>query len=259
MDIRNGSEDAIERFIADVSQEERFLRTAENNEKLGVFTGRYAVNPVNGTAVPVYLANFVLMDYGTGAVMAVPAHDQRDFEFARKYDIPLKIVIQPEGEALNPAAMTEAYVEPGLLVNSDKFDGTPSQDAKSAIIAHLEANSLGCKTINYKLRDWLVSRQRFWGTPIPIIYCDDCGAVPVPEDQLPVILPHDAEFTGSGNPLAKSESFIKADCPKCGKAGRRETDTMDTFVDSSWYFLRYCDPKNDKEAFSKNPSTSGCR
>ena len=238
-------------FITAVAQEDRFLRTAEGKEKEGFFTGRYAVNPVNGEAVPVYLANFVLMEYGTGAVMAVPAHDQRDFEFARKYSIPVKVVITPEGETLDAAQMSAAYVEPGMMVNSAQFDGISSTDAKSAIVDHLASSGLGEKTIQYKLRDWLVSRQRFWGTPIPVIYCDGCGTVPVPEDQLPVELPRDVEFTGEGNPLLKSESFNNVSCPKCGSKARRETDTMDTFVDSSWYFLRYADPLNSSEPFSK--------
>lgn len=237
-------------FIAQVAQEDRFLRTAEGKEKEGFFTGRYVVNPANGEAVPVYLANFVLMEYGTGAVMAVPAHDQRDFEFAKKYGIPVKVVISPE-ETLDPDTMSAAYTEPGIMLNSSQFDGLPSTDAKSAIVDWLAKQGTGEKTIQYKLRDWLVSRQRFWGTPIPIIYCDDCGAVPVPEDQLPVTLPADAQFTGSGNPLAASQAFLTAPCPTCAKPGRRETDTMDTFVDSSWYFLRYVDPLNTNEPFSK--------
>ncbi len=251
-------------FVAMVAQEDRFLRTAEGKEKEGFFTGRYAVNPVNGEAVPIYLANFVLMEYGTGAVMAVPAHDQRDFEFARKYSIPVKVVISPipgsaggppassVDEVLDSATMTAAYVDPGIMQSSAHFDGLPSEDAKPAIVSWLAERGLGEKTIQYKLRDWLVSRQRFWGTPIPIIYCDDCGAVPVPADQLPVTLPRDVQFTGSGNPLSGSSEFINVPCPKCGKQGRRETDTMDTFVDSSWYFLRYVDPLNSDEPFSKN-------
>ncbi len=238
-------------FISAVAQEDRFLRTAEGREKEGFFTGRYAVNPVNNEAVPIYLANFVLMEYGTGAVMAVPAHDQRDFEFARKYDIPVKVVIAPEEETLDDETMTAAYTAPGLMVNSNEFDGLPSSDAKSAIVDRLKEQDLGGQTIQYKLRDWLVSRQRFWGTPIPIVYCEKCGAVPVPEDQLPVVLPRDVQFTGSGNPLLQSDEFINAPCPKCEGPGRRETDTMDTFMDSSWYFLRYCDPLNAEEPFSK--------
>ena len=245
-------EQPVRDFMAKVAREDRFLRTAADREKEGVFTGRYAVNPLNGEVVPIYAANFVLMEYGTGAVMAVPAHDQRDFEFARKYGIPIKVVIQPRDTALDAEAMAAAYIEPGVLVHSAQFDGMASDAAKQAIIDHLDLHKIGSRTVNYKLRDWLVSRQRFWGTPIPIIYCPDCGAVPVPEDQLPVRLPANAAFTGSGNPLAASEDFVKVPCPKCGKEGRRETDTMDTFVDSSWYFLRYCDPANDKLPFSRD-------
>lgn len=244
-------EDGARQFVAAVAQEDRFLRTAEGREKEGFFTGRYAVNPATGQAVPIYLANFVLMDYGTGAVMAVPAHDQRDFEFARKYDLPVKVVIGPLEGHLDPATMASAYVEPGIMQGSAHFDGLPSEQAKGAIVDWLAARGAGEKTVQYKLRDWLVSRQRFWGTPIPIIYCEGCGAVPVPEEQLPVVLPQDAQFTGSGNPLTRSQEFLQAECPKCGGPGRRETDTMDTFVDSSWYFLRYCDPHNELEPFSK--------
>lgn len=249
-------ETGAQKFIAAVAQEDRFLRTAEGREKEGYFTGRYAVNPVNGDAVPIYLANFVLMEYGTGAVMAVPAHDQRDFEFARKYDIPVKVVIGPLDETLDGDTMKAAYVEPGIMSNSSQFDGLPSEDAKSGIVDWLAERGAGERTIQYKLRDWLVSRQRFWGTPIPIIYCEKCGAVPVQEDQLPITLPKDAQFTGSGNPLTKSDEFLNAPCPKCGGAGRRETDTMDTFVDSSWYFLRYCDPLNMDQPFSKQTAES---
>ncbi|MGI8908339.1 MAG: leucine--tRNA ligase [Candidatus Sumerlaeaceae bacterium] len=244
-------EQPVREFTARVAREDRFLRTAADREKEGVFTGRYAVNPLNGDVVPIYAANFVLMEYGTGAVMAVPAHDQRDFEFARKYDIPIKVVIQPD-QAIEPDSMDAAYVEPGTLVQSGPFDGTPSEAAKAAIIAHLERQGIGSRTIQYKLRDWLVSRQRFWGTPIPIVYCDKCGMVPVPEAELPVRLPSHAAFTGSGNPLANSEDFVRTPCPKCGKDARRETDTMDTFVDSSWYFLRYCDPTNESMPFSRD-------
>jgi leucyl-tRNA synthetase len=246
-----GRETEIEAFVAKVAQEDRHLRAAEGNVKEGVFTGRYAVNPVNGAVVPIHLANFVLMEYGTGAVMAVPAHDQRDFEFAKKFGIPIKVVIQPRGETVDPATMESAYVEAGLMVNSAEFDGTASLDAKSAILEHLEQTGKGSRTVQYRLRDWLVSRQRFWGTPIPVVYCDKCGAVPVPEDQLPVTLPRDVQFTGAGNPLTTSESFLETKCPKCGGPARRETDTMDTFMDSSWYFLRYCDPHNSSEPFSK--------
>ncbi len=193
--------------------------------------------------MPVYLANFVLMDYGTGAVMAVPAHDQRDFEFANKYGLPLRVVIRPEGESLDPGTMTAAFTTEGILVNSGRFDGLGNEEAKEIIADFLEKEGIGTKSVNYRLRDWGVSRQRYWGNPIPMIYCDLCGAVPVPEQELPVLLPMDVTFAGEGgNPLDKVDSFVTTTCPQCGEAARRETDTMDTFVQSSWYFLRYCSP-----------------
>jgi leucyl-tRNA synthetase len=233
----------VEAFIDKVKKTDRIKRTADDFEKEGVFTGSYCVNPATGRSMPVFLANFVLVEYGTGAVMAVPTHDQRDFEFAKKYDLPLVVVIQPQGEALDPAAMAAAYTEPGVMVNSGRFDGKPSDSAKEEIADWLEQEGKGKKTVNFRLRDWGVSRQRYWGNPIPIIYCDCCGAVPVPDTDLPVVLPHDVAFTGEGgSPLARLESFITVDCPQCGKPARRETDTMDTFVESSWYFLRYCSP-----------------
>jgi len=215
--------------------------------KEGVFTGHYARNPLTGERVPIWVANFVLMEYGTGAVMAVPAHDQRDFEFARKYGIDVKVVIQPEGEVLAPATMTEAYVDPGILVNSSDFSGLGSEEAKGRIMDHIEGQGLGRRKLNYRLRDWGVSRQRYWGTPIPIVYCDTCGTVPVPDEQLPVLLPEDVDLTGGGSsPLARHEAFVRVNCPVCAKPARRETDTMDTFVDSSWYFLRYTGQPSDR-------------
>ncbi|BCS53852.1 leucine--tRNA ligase [Geobacter sp. SVR] len=235
---------AVERFIESVAKTDRMKRTAEDFEKEGVFTGTYCINPLTKTRMPVYLANFVLMDYGTGAVMAVPTHDQRDFEFARKYSLPLQIVIQPgEGQELETASMTAAFTEPGIMVNSGTFDGMRSEQAKEAIADFLEQQGLGKKTVNFRLRDWGISRQRYWGNPIPVIYCDCCGVVPVPENDLPVRLPMDVEFSGEGgSPLAKLDSFVNVPCPRCGMPARRETDTMDTFVQSSWYFLRYCCP-----------------
>jgi leucyl-tRNA synthetase len=234
---------AVTAFIEKVKQTDKLKRTADDFEKEGVFTGAYCINPATGLRMPVYLANFVLTDYGTGAVMAVPTHDQRDFEFAVKYDLPLKVVIQPVDEALDAATMTMAYVEPGILVNSGEFDGIGSTDAKERIAVWLEKSGKGKKTVNFRLRDWGISRQRYWGNPIPVIYCDSCGTVPVPAKDLPVVLPLDVEFTGEGgSPLAKLDAFVKVDCPVCGKPARRETDTMDTFVESSWYFLRYCCP-----------------
>lgn len=231
-------------FIDRVKRTEKEQRTAEGLEKEGVFTGSHCVNPVTGRRMPVYLANFVLPEYGTGAVMAVPTHDQRDFEFARKYGLQLQVVIQPGGETLDPATMTAAFTEEGVMVNSGAFDGLYSSEAKEKIADHLEQEGIGRKTVNYRLRDWGISRQRYWGNPIPIIYCETCGAVPVPEKDLPVLLPMDAVFTGEGgNPLAKIPSFVNVACPVCGAPSRRETDTMDTFVESSWYFLRYCCPR----------------
>jgi leucyl-tRNA synthetase len=208
--------------------------------KLGHFTGYYAINPVNNRKVPIYIANFVLMEYGTGAIMSVPAHDQRDFDFAKKYGLPVEVVIVPEKnmDSHNPE---KAYEGEGYLIHSGEFSGLHSSEARERIIQFLEEKGIGKKKVNYKLRDWGISRQRYWGTPIPVIYCDRCGIVPVPEKNLPVILPEDVKFTGKGvSPLANATDFIKTDCPQCGGKARRETDTMDTFVDSSWYFLAYC-------------------
>ncbi len=234
----------VEAFIEKVKRTDRIKRSAEDLEKEGVFTGAYCVNPLTNVKMPIFLANFVLMDYGTGAVMAVPTHDQRDFEFARKYDLPMTLVIAPEGERLEPAAMSEAFTGEGTMVNSGRFDGMANTDAKEAIADFLEGEGIGKKTINFRLRDWGISRQRYWGNPIPVINCDLCGVVAVPVQDLPVVLPMDAAFTGEGgNPLAKVESFVNCTCPQCGEAASRETDTMDTFVQSSWYFLRYCSPK----------------
>ncbi|MCX7719433.1 MAG: leucine--tRNA ligase [Candidatus Sumerlaeaceae bacterium] len=244
-----GREAEVKAFIDRTVIEDRFQRTAADREKEGLFTGRHAVNQLNGDVVPVFIANFVLMEYGTGAIMAVPAHDQRDFEFARKYGVPVKVVIEPPGETLDADTMTAAYVEPGVMARSGPFDGIPSEEAKARITDYLAEKGWGQRTVQYKLRDWLISRQRFWGTPIPIIYCDTCGTVPVPEADLPVCLPDDAVFSGVGNPLGSSPTFVHTSCPKCGAPARRETDTMDTFVDSSWYFLRYCDPHNAQAPF----------
>ncbi len=245
-------ESAVNDFLKRVSKESIIDRTAEDKEKYGVFLGHYIVNPVNGEKAPLWAANYALMDYGTGAVMAVPTHDQRDFEFAKKYNLPLKVVINPnDGYSLNPDKMIRAFTDDGILVNSGPFNGLNNRDAIPEIQAFLEKNGWGRATVNYKLRDWLISRQRYWGTPIPIIYCDDCGIVPVPYDDLPVKLPKDVDFTKGGNPLATSSSFVNTTCPKCGKPARRETDTMDTFVDSSWYFLRYLDNKNNELPFDK--------
>lgn len=235
--------ESVDAFIEKVQKTERIKRTSEDFEKEGVFTGSYCINPLTNAKMPIYLANFVLMDYGTGAVMAVPTHDQRDFDFAAKYDLPLRVVIQPAGEVLDSVSMSAAFTEAGILTNSGQFDGMPSDTAKEAIADYLQSVGIGKKTVNFRLRDWGISRQRYWGNPIPVIYCDSCGVVPVPESDLPVKLPMDVEFTGEGgSPLAKLDSFIQVPCPKCKQPARRETDTMDTFVQSSWYFLRYCCP-----------------
>ena len=239
--------DEVKAFIAEVARQEKTDRISGEVEKKGVFTGSYCTNPADGREIPVYLANFVLMDYGTGAVMAVPAHDQRDFEFARQYELPVIVVIQPQGDSLAPEDMTEAYAGSGTLVNSGAFNGLDNETAKERITAFLTEQDAGRQTVNYRLRDWGVSRQRYWGTPIPIIYCESCGTVPVPQEQLPVRLPTDVDLTGEGgSPLARHQAFIKVDCPTCGKPARRETDTFDTFVESSWYFARYTCPHHDK-------------
>jgi leucyl-tRNA synthetase len=216
-------------------------------EKEGAFTGYYAENPLTGDRIPIYVANFVLMEYGTGAVMAVPAHDQRDFEFAKKYNLPVKVVIQGTGHrAQGTEDLTEAFEEYGFLVNSGQFSGLSSSDARMKIADYIEERMLGKRVVNYKLRDWGISRQRYWGTPIPVVYCEKCGVVPVPEKDLPVILPENAVLTGAGDsPLAELKEFVQVACPACGSDARRDTDTMDTFVDSSWYFLRYCSPRSN--------------
>jgi len=242
-------EAAVRAFVERMRQADRIARTAEGAEKEGVFTGAYAINPMTRERIPVWVANFILVEYGTGAVQAVPAHDQRDFEFARTYGLPIRVVIQPPGETLDPATMAAAYVDPGVMVESGPFTGMDSEAGKGAVADHLEAHGLGRRTVNYRLRDWLISRQRYWGTPIPVIYCGACGIVPVPDEQLPVILPEDVEITLSGgSPLAKVPEFVNARCPKCRGAARRETDTMDTFVDSSWYFLRFTSARAETAA-----------
>ncbi len=237
----------VEAFVRKVQAVDKTQRTSDDYVKEGIFTGSFCINPVNGEKIPVFLANFVLMGYGTGAVMAVPAHDQRDFEFARKYDLPLLVVVQPEGDDLDPAKMVEAWEGPGTMVNSGRFGGLSNEIGKQEISGYLESLGSGQRSVNYRLRDWLVSRQRYWGTPIPVIYCDSCGVVPVPEESLPVELPTDVELTGEGgSPLANLESFVNTSCPKCSQPARRETDTFDTFVESSWYFLRYACPRYEK-------------
>lgn len=237
---------AVQDYIAYAAKASEIDRLSTAREKTGVFTGAYAINPVNGRRIPVFAADYVLATYGTGAVMAVPAHDERDFEFAKKYNLPIERVVkgrEGEDDAL-------PYVEDGILVNSDEFSGLAVEDGKKAILEKLKGKGQGDFKINYRLRDWLISRQRYWGTPIPVVYCDKCGEVPVPEEDLPVRLPYDVDFTPDGtSPLLKSESFLHTTCPKCGGKAVRDADTMDTFVCSSWYFLRYPDNKNDQKAF----------
>ncbi|MFO7606768.1 MAG: leucine--tRNA ligase [Desulfurivibrionaceae bacterium] len=233
----------ISEFVERTTSLKQLQEPDQELDKEGVFTGHYCVNPFNGDKVPIYVANFVLMEYGTGAVMAVPAHDQRDFEFARKYEIPIKVVIEPAGQSLDPAAMTEAFTEPGILSASGDFTGLASEEAKGKIIAHAESKGIGRGKVNFRLHDWGISRQRFWGTPIPMIHCQKCGIQPVPIEELPVVLPSEVSIDRSGkSPLHTLESFYKVSCPACGGEARRETDTMDTFVESSWYFARYCCP-----------------
>src|SRR6188768_2032771 len=224
-------------------------------EKEGFDTGRTAINPFTGKPVPIWVANFVLIDYGTGAVMGVPGHDERDFEFARKYKLPITIVVQDPANPLNADTMTEAHAGEGTLVNSGEFDGLPWEDANRKMTAEAERRGIGHGTVQYRLKDWGISRQRYWGTPIPMIVCPTDGVVPVPDDQLPVELPKVASFTGRGDsPLAQVPEFVNTTCPKCGGPARRETDTMDTFVDSSWYFLRFCDPRNAELPFDPVPA-----
>jgi len=235
-------EDAFNKLYNEVMQQDKFKRTDIDIEKKGMFIGKYALNPINNEKIPIYIGNFVIYEYGAGAVMAVPAHDQRDFEFAKEYDILIKIVIQPHDYELNVSKMNRAYESDGILVNSGEFNGMENRSAINAISKKLNEMNMGYATTNYKLRDWGISRQRYWGCPIPVVYCEQCGMVPVPYKDLPVYLPTDVSFTGTGNPLETSESFINTQCPKCNKNAKRETDTMDTFIDSSWYFFAFCDP-----------------
>jgi leucyl-tRNA synthetase len=230
--------------------QDKSARMTGEIEKEGFDTGFTVTNPFTGEAVPVWVANFVLGDYGTGAVMGVPAHDQRDFEFARKYNLPVRVVVQPEGDALDGATLTEAYDGDGSLVTSGEWTGQPWADANRSMTADAHKRGIGEGTVQYRLKDWGISRQRYWGTPIPIIHCQACGMVAVPDKDLPVELPRITEFTGRGDsPLAQVPEFVNVACPKCGQPARRETDTMDTFVDSSWYFFRFCDPLNDQLPF----------
>jgi len=236
--------------VAKFTSQDRSARMTGDVEKEGFDTGRRAINPFTGKPVPIWIANFVLVDYGTGAVMGVPGHDQRDFEFARKYRLPVTVVVEEDGKPLDATTMTEAHAGQGKLVNSGDYNGLPWEEANRKMTAAATARGIGEGTIQYRLKDWGISRQRYWGTPIPVLYCDQCGMVPVPYDSLPVILPKIKEFSGKGDsPLAHVPEFVNTTCPSCGGAARRETDTMDTFVDSSWYFFRFCDPKNDELPF----------
>jgi leucyl-tRNA synthetase len=237
-------------FCDRIRMQSAIERTSEDTEKEGIDTGAFLLNPVNGDRVALWVTNYALMEYGTGAVMAVPAHDERDFIFARKYGIDIKVVITPKDRPLDPAAMEGAFTDRGVMVHSNHFDGMDNIKGIAAVASWLKEKGMGGPTINYRLRDWLISRQRYWGAPIPIIFCDDCGAVPVPEKDLPVLLPLDVSPTSKRkNPLAHNDDFIRAACPRCGREGRRETDTMDTFVCSSWYFLRFLAPGEDEQAF----------
>ncbi len=246
-------EKPVKDFITETKKRSRMERTAADTEKHGVFIGKYVINPVNNAEAPIYVVDYALMEYGTGAVMVVPAHDERDFQFAKKYNLQIKVVITPEDYELKAEKMTRAYVEEGVLIHSGQFDGMNNIDAIEEISEWMEKNGFGKRTVNYKIRDWLISRQRYWGTPVPIIYCNKCGIMAVPYEELPVSLPkpEKCKFTGKGNPLETCDEFVNVKCPKCSGKARRETDTMDTFVDSSWYFLRYCSSKYEKGPFDK--------
>ena len=241
---------AVEAFIDEVSQQSEMDRTAEDKPKRGIPTGGTAINPFTGEDIPILIADYVLYEYGTGAVMGVPAHDSRDFKFARENNLPIKVVIVPDDADNADMELSEAYTDPGVMVNSGRFDGNASEKGKQAIIDYAEEEGFGKARIQYRLRDWLISRQRYWGAPIPVVHCPNCGAVPVPEDQLPVQLPETVDFSGKGlSPLAQLEDWVNVPCPTCGTPAKRETDTMDTFIDSSWYFLRYPDAQNETAAF----------
>lgn len=240
----------VREFARRIHQMDRLERQSETLEKEGIFTGVYARHPLTGERIPIWLGNFVLAEYGTGAVMGVPAGDQRDFEFARKYDLPIRVIIQPKDDQLEAATMTEAWTGPGLMVNSGQFDGMDNEKAKKAIVTELKKQGKGEATTQFRLRDWNISRQRYWGAPIPVVYCEHCGMVPEKEENLPVLLPLDVKIHDDGrSPLPDTPEFVNCACPRCGRPARRETDTMDTFVESSWYFARYTDPRDDKAPF----------
>ncbi|MBW2636410.1 MAG: leucine--tRNA ligase, partial [Deltaproteobacteria bacterium] len=250
MELAKGKscEGEVSEFVERVKRQDRMVRTSDYYEKEGVFLDAYCLNPVTEEKMPIYAANFVLADYGTGCVMAVPTHDQRDFEFATKYQLPLVVVIDNPESPLAAETMTEAYVDEGILINSGPFDGMENLKALDDIAKHLESIGRGSKTTEYRLRDWGISRQRYWGAPIPIINCDKCGALPVPEEDLPVLLPRNVELTGEGgSPIVRLDSFVNTTCPNCGGPAKRETDTMDTFVESSWYFDRFCSADCDSK------------
>ncbi|MDD4955782.1 MAG: leucine--tRNA ligase, partial [Candidatus Omnitrophica bacterium] len=243
----------IHDFIERVRVQDKTQRASASIEKEGISTGKFVINPVNGKRIPLWIANYVLMEYGTGAVMAVPTHDERDFEFAKKYKLGLEVVIDNPKEHLDAAKMNTAYVEDGIMVNSGEFNGLSNREAIEKIADWMEAKKIGKRSTHFRLRDWLISRQRYWGAPIPVIYCDKCGEVIVPEKDLPVLLPDNVAFKPTGqSPLVDCSEFLNTKCPKCGGPAKRETDTMDTFVDSSWYFLRYISPKEKDKAFDKN-------
>jgi len=249
--IKGGErEGEIEEFIKRVKRQRKADRASAGVVKEGVFTGRYAVNPMTGEKIPIWIANYVLMDYGTGAIMAVPAHDQRDFEFAKLYGLAIRVVIDNPALPLNADTMEEAYEEDGVMVNSGEFNGLSNREAMEKIADFMEEHGIGRRAVNYRIRDWLVSRQRYWGAPIPIVYCDSCGTVPVPEEQLPVLLPERVEFKPKGHsPLQDVPEFVNTTCPKCGGPARRETDTISQWVCSSWYYLRYISPRDEKKPF----------
>jgi len=245
-------EKEVRKFIEKVSKESKIVRSSSDVKKEGFFTGSYAVNPVNNEVIPVWVADYVLMEYGTGAIMAVPTHDQRDFLFAKEHNLAMRVVIKPKDSQLRVEEMKEAYEEEGIQVNSGDFDGLTNSEGKTKIAEWMEKEGIGKIQTHWRLRDWLISRQRYWGTPIPVIYCPKCGTVPVPYADLPVELPKDAPFTGEGgSPLGKVKEFVECSCPKCKGPARRETDTMATFFDSSWYFLRFCSPDFSSEPFDK--------
>ncbi len=253
-ELTNGTEyeAAVKAYQEECQHKSEIERTSLTKEKTGVFTGCYGINPVNGKKVPIFISDYVMMDYGTGAIMAVPAHDQRDFEFAKKFDLDIVPVVDTQNPEIDINNLTEAFVAEGTMINSGKYTGMNNKEAIEEITKDLEADGLGKAQVNYKLRDWLISRQRYWGCPIPMVYCEECGWAPEKEENLPVKLPTDVEFTGKGDsPLKTSKTFGETTCPCCGKKAVREFDTMDTFVDSSWYFLRYCDARNSEKPFDK--------